>query len=149
MKPEDISKRVLDTERGRVVADALRALGVKDELIKAAEQGYITELACAMHRCFCPEEFGGRSHFVARTQTWNDWEPTFEHFPIPKRKGGRKTVDNALLAHRLCNKLDHFISEGLSMEKDLARVEKARQDAIRAAADALSLHSPEPDEPQS
>ena len=102
-----------------------------------------------MPRCFCPEEFGGRTHFVARTQTWNDWEPTFEHFPIPKRKGGRKTVDNALLAHRLCNKLDHSISEERSMEKDLARVETARQEAIRNAAVALSLHSPELDELQS
>ncbi len=50
MKPEDVPKVVLDLERGRAVADGLRALGVKekDELIKAAEQGYITELVCAM-----------------------------------------------------------------------------------------------------
>jgi hypothetical protein len=33
--------------------------------------------------------------------------------------GGRKAVDNAVLAHRLCNKLDHFIRHGLSIEKDL------------------------------
>ena len=44
-------------------------------------------------------------------------------------EGGRKTVDNAVLAHRLCNKLDHFIRNGLSIEKDLARVRKAREAA--------------------
>jgi hypothetical protein len=114
------------------VARKLRALGVKGTLIKAAELGYITELTCGMPECFCPKEFGGRSHFVARTQTWNYWEPTLEHFPIPKRDGGRKSVDNAILAHRLCNKLDYFISQGLSMEKDLARVEAARKAAAAA-----------------
>ena len=45
-------------------------------------------------------------------------------------KAGHKTVDNAVLAHRLCNKLDHFIRNGLSIEKDLTRVRKAREDAI-------------------
>jgi len=40
-------------------------------------------------------------------------------------KQTRTTVDNAVLAHRLCNKLDHFIRNGLSIEKDLARVRRA------------------------
>jgi hypothetical protein len=70
--------------RGAEAARKLRALGVKGTLIKAAELGYITEVTCGMPKCFCPEELGGASHFVARTQTWNDWEPTHEHFPIPK-----------------------------------------------------------------
>jgi hypothetical protein len=167
MSLEDVPEVVLDPERGRVVAHGLRALGVKekDELIKAAEQGYITELVCAMPKCFCPEELGGRSHFAARTETWNYWEPTFEHFPIPKRGGGRKSVDNAVLAHRLCNKLDFFIFQGLSMEKDLARVEEQRQEAIRVrferfntedvyvvppeSTDAQEMHEAKADEPQS
>ena len=84
-----------------------------------------------MPKCFCPEELGGAGYFAPRTNQWNDWEATFEHYPIPKREGGRKTVDNAVLAHRLCNKLDHFIRNGLSIEKDLARVRKAREEAIR------------------
>ena len=116
------------------VAKALRGLGVKDPtLIKAAELGYITQLRCAMPKCFWPEELGGRSHFEpGGTDRWNYWQPTLEHYPIPKRDGGLKRVDNALLAHRLCNKLDYFISSGLSMEKDLARVEqKAREAAAR------------------
>lgn len=107
----------------------LRSLGVKGTLIKAAELGYITQVRCGMPTCFCPEELGGAGYFESRTHQWNDWEPTLEHFPIPKREGGRKSVDNAVLAHRLCNKLDYFISNGLSTEKDLARVEKAREAA--------------------
>jgi len=35
-----------DPERGRAAAAKLKALGVKGILIKAAEQGYITQLAC-------------------------------------------------------------------------------------------------------
>ena len=67
------------------------------------------------------------------------WEPTHEHFPIPKRDGGQRTLDNTVLAHRLCNKLDYSISKGLSIEKDLARVEAARE---AAAAASLSASAP-------
>ncbi len=130
-------------------------MGVKGTLIKAAELGYITEVTCGMPKCFCPEELGGASHFVARTQTWNDWEPTHEHFPIPKREGGKATPDNTILAHRLCNKFDYFISQGLSIEKDLARIEAAREAASAAnlspsapAAEAVAeVFSPEPASP--
>jgi hypothetical protein len=124
----------LDPARGLIVAEKLRSLGVKKRiLIKAAEHGYITEMKCAMRVCFCPEELGGREHFVARTPGWHDWEPTLEHSPRPRHQGGRDRVDNSLLAHRLCNKLDHFESAGLSMQKDLARVEKARAAAAEKA----------------
>ena len=73
---------------------------------------------------------------------WNDWEATFEHHPIPKVEGGRKTVDNAVLAHRLCNKLDHFIRNRMSIEKDLARVSKAREEAVGPRDDASFGSSP-------
>lgn len=65
----------------------------------------------------------------AAHKTWNDWEATLEHYPIPKVDGGRKAVDNAVFTHRLCNKLDHFIRNGLSIEKELARVRKAPKEA--------------------
>ena len=52
-----------DPERGRAAAAKLKALGVKGILIKAAEQGYITQLACKMPECFCPEELGGACYF--------------------------------------------------------------------------------------
>ena len=119
----------LDTVRGAEAARKLKSLGVKGTLIKAAELGYITEVTCGMPKCFCPEELGGAGYFAPRTNQWNDWEATLEHYPIPKREGGRKTVDNAVLAHRLCNKLDHFIRKGLSIEKDLARVRRACEEA--------------------
>src|SRR3954471_24799410 len=68
----DMSPVERDPERGRVVAAKLKALGVKGILVKAAEQGYITQLACKMPKCFCPEELGGVSYFepVAESSDW-------------------------------------------------------------------------------
>jgi hypothetical protein len=40
-----------DPERGRAAAAKLKKLGVKGILIKAAEQGYITQVACKMPEC--------------------------------------------------------------------------------------------------
>ncbi len=117
----------LDPARGPDVAKRLRALGVKGILVRAAELGYITEVKCGMPQCFCPEELGGAGYFAPRTNQWNDWEATLEHYPIAKLDGGHRTVDNTVLAHRLCNKLDHFIRHGLSVEKDLERIRRARE----------------------
>ena len=119
----------LDPARGADVAKRLRALGVKGILVRAAELGYITEVKCGMPQCFCPEELGGAGYFAPRTNQWNDWEATLEHDPIAELDGGHRTVDNAVLAHRLCNKLDHFIRHGLSIEKDLERIRRARESA--------------------
>src|SRR5436305_10039275 len=52
--------------------------------------------------------------------------------PNPEGRRGGMAVDNAVLAHRLCNKLDHFIRNGLSIEKDLARVRRAREAAAES-----------------
>lgn len=87
----------------------LETMGAKEVLIRAAEQGYITEIACKMPRCFCPEELGGTTYFEPVTPGLSDWMPTHEHYPRPKRDGGRLEVDNAILAHRLCNRLDFSI----------------------------------------
>ena len=119
-----------DPERGRAVAAELKTLGVRGILIEAAEQGYITELACKMPKCFCPEELGGASHFDPVAAA-SDWIPTHEHFPLSKREGGHRTVDNAILAHRLCNRIDYSISVDRSHARDLERVRKAREEAIR------------------
>jgi hypothetical protein len=124
-----------DPERGRAAAAKLKALGVKGILIKAAEQGYITQLACKMPQCFCPEELGGACHFEPVTNEWSDWRsdwmPTLEHFPVSKREGGKAAVDNAILAHRLCNRLDHSLRVGRSHRRDLERIRKAREEGIR------------------
>ena len=61
--------------------------------------------------------------------------PTLEHFPISKREGGKKAVENATLAHRLCNRIDYSISVGRSYASDLERIRKAREDAIRRNKD--------------
>ena len=125
-----------DPERGRAIAAELKALGVKKrELIRAAEQGYITELTCKMPECFCPEELGGASYFAQVTNDWSDWRsdwmPTLEHFPVYKKDGGKAAVDNAILAHRLCNRIDHSLRVGRSHERDLERIRKAREEGIR------------------
>jgi hypothetical protein len=104
-------------------------LGVKGILIKAAELGYITEVTCRMPQCFCPEELGGASYFEPVTAELSDWMPTLEHFPLSKREGGRKSVDNAVLAHRLCNRIDYSIAVGRSHASDLERIREAREAA--------------------
>jgi hypothetical protein len=85
-----------DPERGRATAAKLKALGAKGILIKAAEQGYITQLACRMPECFCPEELGGACYFEPVTKEWRDWRSDW--MPIPgalpglqerRRQGGR------------------------------------------------------------
>src|SRR3954469_25070861 len=130
--PESRQRRAeRDPARGRAVAAKLKALGVKGILISAAERGYITQLACKMTECFCPEELGGACYFEPVSAELSDWMTTQEHFPLPKRDGGKATVDNAILAHRLCNRIDYSINVGRSYASDLARVRKAREDAIR------------------
>ncbi len=116
-------------------------MGVKGILIKAAELGYITQVTCKMPECFCPEELGGARYFEPVTRPGTDWMPTHEHFPLSKREGGHRTVDNSVLAHRLCNRIDYSISVGRSYASDLERVRKARE----AAAGSLRT-DPTPDE---
>jgi hypothetical protein len=106
----------------------LKSLGVKGILIEAAEHGYITQVTCAMPECFCPEELGGACYFEP-VAGGTDWIPTHEHFPRPKREGGHRSLDNAVLAHRLCNRIDYSISVGRPHARDLERVRKARQAA--------------------
>jgi hypothetical protein len=126
-----MSRLERDPERGRAAAAKLKALGAKRILIKAAEHGYITQLACKMPECFCPEELGGACYFDPVTPELSDWMPTHEHSPLSKEEGGKETVDNAILAHRLCNRIDYSIRVGRSYESDLKRIRNAREDAIR------------------
>jgi hypothetical protein len=130
-----MSKAERDPERGRAVAAELKKLGVTGVLVQAAEQGYITELACQMPKCFCPEELGGASHFEPVTDDLSDWMPTHEHFPLSKREGGHRVVDNTVLAHRLCNRIAYSIEVDRPHAKDLARIEKAREEAIRGKSE--------------
>ena len=111
------------------MAERLRAMGIKGILVQAARLGYITEVKCGMPQCFCPEELGGASYFVPLADGYSDWNPTHEHFPLSKRDGGQRTVDNSVLAHRLCNRLDYSIAVGRSHARDLERIRKAREAA--------------------
>ena len=127
--PSRVTRPPLDPARGADVAKRLRAWGVKGILVRAAELGYITEAKCGMPQCFCPEELGGAWHFESLTDGYSDWNPTHEHFPRSKREGGHRTVDNAVLAHRLCNRIDYSIAVGRSHARDLERIRKAREAA--------------------
>jgi len=104
-------------------------LGVKGILITAAELGYITQVTCRMPECFCPEELGGACYFEPVTHPATDWMATHEHFPRSNREGGHRSPDNAVLAHRLCNRIDYSITVGRSYGRDLERVRKAREAA--------------------
>src|SRR5207247_4101532 len=81
--------------------------------------------------CFCPEELGGACYFEPVTHEWSDLMPTLEHFPVSKKEGGKAALDNAILAHRLCNRLDHSLRVGRSHRRDLERIRKAREEGIR------------------
>ncbi len=113
------------------VAEQLKNLNAKRILIKAAEQGKITELRCAMEECLCPEELGGRGYFERATREHPNWMPTNDHYPTLKCEGGGETVKNSRLAHRLCNRVDYSKRIDRSFAKDLASVEAARQEALR------------------
>jgi hypothetical protein len=109
------------------VPEQLKNLKAKRILVRAAEHGKITELLCAVEECYCPR---GRTYFEPVARDLSDWMPTNDHFPTLKCDGGRETVDNSRLAHRLCNRVDYSKRIGRSFGKDLARVEAARQQAI-------------------
>jgi hypothetical protein len=130
----------VDLVRGAVTARELEFLGAKRSLIKAAKRGYITEVRCRMSKCYCPKELGGAWYFEPADTSLSDWMPTFEHFPMSKRDGGRETVDNAVLAHRLCNRIDYSIAVGRSYRRDLERI-KAARDAARAIQRKASSRS--------
>lgn len=78
-----------------------------------------------------PEELGGAGYFEPVTNEYSDWSPTHEHFPLSKKDGGHRKVDNAILAHRLCNRIDYSIRVGRGHARDLERIRKAREEAIR------------------
>jgi hypothetical protein len=113
-----IPVRELDPARGAIVAGALLAMRARSVLIRAAELGYITSLACAMPECLCPE---GREHFERVTRDLPDWMPTVDHYPVLKSEGGHLTVDNVRLAHRLCNNVDYSLRIGRRFSKALER----------------------------
>ena len=77
-----------------------------------------------------PEGARGAFYFAQVTNDWsdwrNDWVPTLEHFPVYKKNGGKAVVENAILAHRLCNRLDRSLRVDRSHESDLEDQESPR-----------------------
>jgi hypothetical protein len=127
------------------VAEQLKRLNARRILIRAAEEGKITDVLCAMEECLCPRELGGRSHFEPATRPValrpppgaydvSDWMPTNDHHPMLACEGGRETIDNSRLAHRLCNRVDYSKRIGRSFDKDLTRIEAARREGRRRSS---------------
>jgi ribonuclease HI len=125
-------RRYWDAQAARraAVVDHLRVLGVTGVLLKAAEQGRVTEVACQMPKCLCPEEAGGRRYFERKAHPPIDWMPTPDHYPLLKKDGGKLTVDNVRLAHRSCNRVDYALQVGRTHQKDLDRAAAFRQEFI-------------------
>jgi hypothetical protein len=80
-----------------------------------------------MPECFYPSQLGGACYVEPVTDELSDWMPTHEHFPRSKREGCHRDTENAIPAHRLCNRIDYFLSVGLRYARDLERVRKARK----------------------
>jgi hypothetical protein len=75
-------------DAGRLhVAEQLRLFGARRGLVRAAELGYVTELACAIPECLCPEELGGTRFFERKMRPLPDWMPTPDQFPKLKMEG--------------------------------------------------------------
>jgi hypothetical protein len=92
-----------------------------------------------------PEELGRACYFDPAARRVERLEAYHEHFPLSKRDGCKVAVDNAILANRLCNRIDYSISVHRSYTSDLKRIGKAREDAIRRnneGPDALTLVRP-------
>jgi hypothetical protein len=76
------------------------------------------------------------------THDLSDWMPTNDHYPTLKCDGGRETVDNSRLAHRLCNRVDYSKRIDRSFAKDLARVEAARLEWLGIRQNSGEVFSP-------
>lgn len=128
-----------DIRKGQQVAQDLRDLGVEKILIAAAEAGYITEKKCGMDHCFAP---GGRGWFVQVRAVGfkrSPWEPTHEHAPLPKWRGGIREIDNAVLAHRRCNNIGHKLEALKAHLEQTPRPDGSSLDS-RAIEIALNEH---------
>jgi hypothetical protein len=58
-------------------------------------------------------------------------DPYARALPDLQKRAARKPWENAILAHRLCNRIDYSIRVGRSYASDLERIREAREDAIR------------------
>ena len=103
---------------------------MKGVLIKAAQQGYITQVACKMPECFCPEELGGACYFVHSAQ-YSDWNPTHEHSRYRRRTAA--TEPWTTRSWRTASAIAWTTPYGMAVRTEVIseRIKKARDEAIR------------------
>jgi hypothetical protein len=109
----------------------LERLGVaRGILVDMARREQILEVRCEMPHCY---HHKGRKAFDPRSQRPpSNWELTADHYPRLKMHGGRLTLDNVRLAHRLCNRVDYgwrikigpLLTNGMSLAVIADRLEK-------------------------
>lgn len=112
----------------------LESLGVRGILRQLAERGQIIDVRCEMPQCYCPR---GREHFDPRSGR-SDWEPTADHYPTLKSRGGQLTPDNVRLAHKCCNhrdytwrqKINAMLGQRMSLEEIAARLNAEKVPAV-------------------
>jgi hypothetical protein len=86
---------------GKSIGERLAELNADPWLVLAAERGLITELACSMPECLCPQ---GPTFFERRGDPrHNRWAPSADRWPVPGREGGEYVLGNVRLAHFSCN----------------------------------------------
>jgi hypothetical protein len=85
-----------------------------------------------MPECFCPEELAGACYFEPVSSPMTDWAPNHEHFPRAKREGGHRELDNTVLAHVLCNRIDYSITVGRPTRETLRGSRKPAKERLVA-----------------
>ena len=147
----DMPRVERDPERGRAAAAKLKALGARESSLRQPSRVTSRSSHARCPNASATEELGGACYFEPVSDELSDWMPTHEHFRAPKRggpprrgqrhpralprskrEGGHRDVDNAILAHRLCNRIDYSVSVGRP-SRDHARdlEERKREEATR------------------
>ena len=94
-----------------MLAEELKELGARRELIRMAERGQLLKLRCEMPICYREyEQPGGRELFDAwpkpKQDPKNKWSPNPDHYPLLNMDGGKLDPWNVRLAHVFCNNID-------------------------------------------
>jgi hypothetical protein len=116
-------------------ADVLRKLGQRGILTIAAASADFGELECKMDDCLCPE---GPGYFEARPEPVSNWAPSVDH-KKPRQDGGQLTLENARLAHVICNRVDFNRRHGIKVDKDLAWVAAWRRSERSPPDEGMTL----------
>jgi hypothetical protein len=136
------------------VAEDLRRLRARKELVRAADLGFVCQLRCAMPVCFHPDASPPKGYYPLPNPTApgrmlfeendgrNPWAPTADHYPLLEYQGGTLIPENIRLAHKLCNSEDYWRSP---LHADI-RAERFKASLLTAQRRAVELNPDLPPE---